>query len=297
MSMDADNPRGGKRRGNCPATAQPQEAGQARELPDAPPNSLPTWSECAMRVDNSDFIAKRVTEGGYGAGPDSLLASALHQFIYEYDDADPCRSAWFMHRLEQVLKEFAAAQAAPSVPDGHPIEKITVETAMRRDWIAAVNAAYVTSKGAGDAVLTMKLLDIHWFLNGGKYRREKLIPLAFSCAKRAADPSSEFAACRQFCGNTSTCITAAAPSAPSLYERQTAGSSPSIYRGQTAPPAPAVSADAGESERDRTIRQAVVYHDGQWPQELYSGVMFFNGERITENQFKNAIAAQSKDQP
>ena len=42
-------------------------------LEDAPPNSLPTWSECALRVDNSEFIAKRVAEGGYGPEPDSLL--------------------------------------------------------------------------------------------------------------------------------------------------------------------------------------------------------------------------------
>ncbi len=52
------------------------------------PNSLPNWSECALRVKNSEFIAKRVTEGGYGADPDSKLANELHRFIYEYDDAD-----------------------------------------------------------------------------------------------------------------------------------------------------------------------------------------------------------------
>ena len=74
-------------------------------LEDAPPNSLPTWSECALRVDNSESIAKRVAEGGYGPEPDSLLATELHRFIYEYDDADPYRSAWFMHRLELVIEE------------------------------------------------------------------------------------------------------------------------------------------------------------------------------------------------
>lgn len=70
-----------------------------------PPNNLPTWAECALRVDNSDFIAKRVSDGGYGPEPDSLLATELHRFIYEYDDADPYRSAWFLHRLELVLEE------------------------------------------------------------------------------------------------------------------------------------------------------------------------------------------------
>jgi hypothetical protein len=75
----------------------------------APPNSLPDWSECELRVENSNFIAKRVAEGGYSAESDSKLASALHRFIYEYDDADNYRSAWFMHHLELVLKEAEAA--------------------------------------------------------------------------------------------------------------------------------------------------------------------------------------------
>ena len=74
-------------------------------LEDAPPNNLPDWDECALRVANSDFIAKRVAEGGYGPEPDSLLATELHRFIYEYDDADPYRSAWFLHRLELVIEE------------------------------------------------------------------------------------------------------------------------------------------------------------------------------------------------
>jgi hypothetical protein len=79
-----------------------------KQLDMAPPHSLPDWAECSLRVDNSEFIAKRVAEGGYGADPDSMLAGALHRFIYEYDDADPYRSAWFMHRLELVVKEAKA---------------------------------------------------------------------------------------------------------------------------------------------------------------------------------------------
>lgn len=74
----------------------------------APPNNLPRWEDCALRVSNSDLIAKRVAEGGYGAEPGSLLATELHRFIYEYDDMDPYRSAWFMHRLELVLNEARA---------------------------------------------------------------------------------------------------------------------------------------------------------------------------------------------
>ena len=94
---------------------------------EAPPNSLPNWSECALRVENSDFIEKRVAGGGYGAEPDSLLASELHRFIYEYDDADPYRSAWFMHRLEKLLDETRALLARCS--DENAIK------AKRYDWL------------------------------------------------------------------------------------------------------------------------------------------------------------------
>lgn len=96
----------------APAAAPKQAQEPSHEA--APPNGLPTWDECATRVENSDFIAKRIAEGGYGAEPDSLLATELHRFIYEYDDADPYRSAWFLHRLERLLNETRAA--SPSAP-------------------------------------------------------------------------------------------------------------------------------------------------------------------------------------
>lgn len=76
-----------------------------QQMEKAPPNSLPSWSECALRVSNADFIARRVAEGGSGPDGYSLLATQLHRLIYEYDDADPYRSAWFLHRLELVLDE------------------------------------------------------------------------------------------------------------------------------------------------------------------------------------------------
>ena len=31
---------------------------------------------------------------------------------------------------------------------------------------------------------------------------------AYSCANRAADPTNEYAACRQWCGNSQTCLQA-----------------------------------------------------------------------------------------
>lgn len=72
----------------------------------APPNGLPTWAECLLRVKNADWIAKKIADGGYDATErETDKATQLHRFIYEYDDADPYRSAWFLHRLELVLKE------------------------------------------------------------------------------------------------------------------------------------------------------------------------------------------------
>ena len=75
----------------------------------APPNSLPTFDECALRVENSNFLEKRAAGGGYGPEHDSRTATQLHRFIYEYDDADPVRSSWFLHRLELLLNEVRSA--------------------------------------------------------------------------------------------------------------------------------------------------------------------------------------------
>ena len=96
----------------------------------APPSNLPSWEECQLRVSNSEFIAKRIAEGGYGAEHDSKLATELHRFIHEYDDADSYRSAWFRHRLEKLLHEVAAqaveaqAPAAVAVPEGYALVPI-----------------------------------------------------------------------------------------------------------------------------------------------------------------------------
>jgi hypothetical protein len=100
----------------------------------APPNSLPDWGECAMRVNNSEFLAKRIAEGGFGPDADSKLASELHRFIYEYDDADPYRSAWFLHRLERLLDETRALSAASAPKE--PTEPVPEPTAAARDVLA-----------------------------------------------------------------------------------------------------------------------------------------------------------------
>ena len=83
-------------------------------LEPAPANSLPAWSECAIRVGNSKTIEQRVKEGGYGNEYNAPVASQLHRFIYEYDDDDPYRSAWFMHRLELLIQEIKAEAAFAS---------------------------------------------------------------------------------------------------------------------------------------------------------------------------------------
>lgn len=46
-----------------------------------------------------------------------------------------------------------------------------------------------------------------------------------------------------------------------------------------------VSADKKGEERNKAIGEAVAYYNGKWPDELWSGVMFFNGERISLGEF------------
>jgi len=69
---------------------------------DAPPNNLPDWNECSLRLENKEFLE----ENGFNKlissdGP--LLPNPIHEFIYEYDDKDPYKSAWFLHRLENLI--------------------------------------------------------------------------------------------------------------------------------------------------------------------------------------------------
>lgn len=59
--------------------------------------NLPTWKECKLRMDNKDFIEGN--EDSYIA----LLPNPIHEFIYEYDDADKTASAQFLHKLEKVI--------------------------------------------------------------------------------------------------------------------------------------------------------------------------------------------------
>lgn len=88
---------------------------------EAPAHNLPDWAECSLRVANSKFIAKRVADGGYGSEYEDMLASELHRFIYEYDDADSYRSAWFLHRLELTLQEAKQEAIAALRANAEPV--------------------------------------------------------------------------------------------------------------------------------------------------------------------------------
>ncbi len=72
-----------------------------------PLNSLPTWEECNARMNNKAYLED------IGAIKDgvlvddfyceTLLPDPVHEFIYEYDDVNDYRSAWFLHRLELLI--------------------------------------------------------------------------------------------------------------------------------------------------------------------------------------------------
>ena len=94
----------------------------------APENSLPTWSECNLIIENDEF-RKRAEAGLEGQVLDTPRTTpeptALHYFIHEYDDSDPYRSAWFLHRLECVLKEVTTPPQR---------ERVLFPTMLRKMW-------------------------------------------------------------------------------------------------------------------------------------------------------------------
>ncbi len=92
---------------------QALQSGEPVARDDAPSNSLPSYAECVLRVENTKHVEERIKAGGFGFEDDGLYASQLHKFIYEYDDFDPYRSAWFLHRLELLINEITSANATP----------------------------------------------------------------------------------------------------------------------------------------------------------------------------------------
>jgi len=89
-------------------------AGDERAPEPAPESSLPDWSECNRIIENHEFRQRAAAglEGQvFDLPPTTPEPSALHRFIYEYDDADSHRSAWFLYRLEQVINEVRATSS------------------------------------------------------------------------------------------------------------------------------------------------------------------------------------------
>jgi hypothetical protein len=70
----------------------------------APTNNLPDWNECNLRVKNEEYIKKEKLNI-YDFDEPYNMPNELHRFIYEYDDSDPFKSAWFLHRLERLINE------------------------------------------------------------------------------------------------------------------------------------------------------------------------------------------------
>lgn len=77
---------------------------------EAPSHSLPDWSECNLRVGNSEWLKDNSRKPEH----DSLTATPLHEFIYEYDDSDTYKSAWFLHRLEKLIGFIKSEQVPTS---------------------------------------------------------------------------------------------------------------------------------------------------------------------------------------
>ena len=113
------------------------QSGEPVARDDAPPNSLPSYKECVVRVENSRYIEQRVG-GGYEPDENVKLPSQLHKFIYEYDDADPYKSAWFLHRLELLINEIASANTAPQpVVDRNELIELLIATRAQSEGVTA----------------------------------------------------------------------------------------------------------------------------------------------------------------
>lgn len=74
-----------------------------------PKSSLPTWDECAQRIDNEDALKDSNPEEN-DKHEDILLPNEIHRFIYEYDEIDESYSARLRHRLEKLI-EFVKADS------------------------------------------------------------------------------------------------------------------------------------------------------------------------------------------
>lgn len=113
---------------------------------EAPANNLPSWEECRLIIENDEF-RQRAAAGREGHVLDTprttLEPTELHRFIYEYDDADPVASAWFLHRLEKLV----ASLSQPPAVD----EAIAAMTqAEREEFLGRFCARYCLHCAAAD---------------------------------------------------------------------------------------------------------------------------------------------------
>lgn len=140
------------------AAATPTEP----SLDPAPPNSLPPWSVCARIIHNATF-RKRAAAGLEGSvldlPPTTPEPTELHRFIHEYDDADPYRSAWFMHRLELLLNEVRSTPPAPPVAPVQPINRVLqwpkADRVERRDDMSPDGKLTLMLQRDGDVVVSI----------------------------------------------------------------------------------------------------------------------------------------------
>jgi hypothetical protein len=79
------------------------------ETENKPKSTLPSWQECALRYENTEYLRQQGATDTEG----SLVSDPLTEFIYEYDCSDDYKSAWWRHRLERMIKH----QQAKAVRD------------------------------------------------------------------------------------------------------------------------------------------------------------------------------------
>ena len=70
---------------------------ETNQLPVAPKNNLPSWDRCRDMCTKVLDAEMKYVVISYDVG------NPIAGFIYEYDDANDYKSAWFMHRLERLI--------------------------------------------------------------------------------------------------------------------------------------------------------------------------------------------------
>lgn len=90
---------------------------------EAPKNSLPSYKECRMRVENLDYLKENDLEDD-DYYDNSLLPNPIHEYIYEYSAVDEYKNRWWLHRLEKLI-DFVRADEREKCNQPKPIEDKT----------------------------------------------------------------------------------------------------------------------------------------------------------------------------